>query len=545
MTEVEKNVGTILRCPHCGSSDVAFDENTGKLKCSYCRSMLDLELVNDDEDIAHLKGKIVGKGAEKIIDDKAMVTIKCTSCGSKITINTDEALSARCPWCRHILSIQDKLPNGAVPDMILPFKVTRNRAFEAMRGYIDRHKMFGKKEFIAQFSKENLMGVFLPYMVVDMNVGAEMSGEGEHLVRRYTVGSGDNKRTYYDADAYHVHRKFDLIVDDLTIEASSDKLNQDVLINSNNIVNSIMPFDTKNAVAWDARLVRGYACEKRDIDTGDVDRRVKLQTEDIMRYQMLDSISFYNRGVRWDKMRLEQKGVKWKTAYMPVWLYNYFDRKSNGQVILHYIAVNGRTGEMLGSTPLDTNKAALLIAGVPCVCLFIVFVSLIITSIAEPTPLLTQIFASLQTTLMPFMFMWLVATGIIVGVTSMDYRHKSARHMHEKETFARIDNLEIDDAYTESRRGLSNSQLANRSDNKLSGIQIRNGGLMLANKRITGSGPKYKAVKQSVVMPTAEQKKASNGNNKTALVVIIIVMISMVLPMFVSVIGALLVLLFR
>lgn len=544
MTEVEKNVGTILRCSHCGSSDVAFDEKTGKLKCSYCRSLLDLELVNDNEDIAHLKGKIVGKGAEKIIDSKTMVTIKCTSCGSKITINTDEALSARCPWCRHILSIQDKLPNGAVPDMILPFKVTRNRAFEAMQGYIDRHKMFGKKEFIAQFSKENLMGVFLPYMVVDMNVGAEMSGEGEHLVRRYTVGSGDNKRTYYDADAYHVHRKFDLIVDDLTIEASSDKLNQDVLINSNNIVNSIMPFDTKNAVAWDARLVRGYACEKRDIDTGDVDRRVKLQTEDIMRYQMLDSISFYNRGVRWDKMRLEQKGVKWKTAYMPVWLYSYFDRKSNGQVVLHYIAINGRTGEMLGSMPMDTNKAALLIAGVPCVSLFLALVSLIVSSVIAPTSVFAPIFTAAQSILMPFTFMWLIATGLIVGITSMEYRHKSARHMHEKETFARIDNLEIDDAYRESRCGLSNSQLANRSDNKLSGIQIKNGGIMMANKRITGSGPKYQAVKQNVVMPTPEQKKVNKKSNANAVVLVAVIVVSMMIP-FMMILAVLLVTLFR
>ena len=46
------------------------------------------------------------------------------------------------------------------------------------------------------------MGVYFPYMVVDVNSHAKLIGQGEHLVRRYTRGSGDDSRTYYDADLY-------------------------------------------------------------------------------------------------------------------------------------------------------------------------------------------------------------------------------------------------------------------------------------------------------------------------------------------------------
>lgn len=175
-----KNVGKILKCPHCGSSDISFDVTIGKLKCQHCKSEIEPELVQDDENPAFLKGKIVGSGAEKIIDSNSMITMKCTSCGAAITLNTDEAMSARCPWCRHTLSINDKLPNGAVPDMILPFRVTREYAFAEMAGYMKEHKSLAKKQFVSDFRPENLMGVFLPYMVVDMNVSAEMSGVGEH-----------------------------------------------------------------------------------------------------------------------------------------------------------------------------------------------------------------------------------------------------------------------------------------------------------------------------------------------------------------------------
>jgi len=536
-----KNVGKILKCPHCGSSDVSFDVTIGKLKCQHCKSEIEPELVQDDENPAFLKGKIVGSGAEKIIDSNSMVTMKCTSCGAAITLNTDEAMSARCPWCRHTLSINDKLPNGAVPDMILPFRVTREYAFAEMAGCMKEHKSLAKKQFVNDFKPENLMGVFLPYMVVDMNVSAEMSGEGEHQTRRYTVGSGDNEETRYDADLYSVHRKFDLIIDDLTIEASSDKLNQNALINTNNIVNAIMPFDTQNAVKWDARLVKGYACEKRDVNINDLDKKVKLQVEDIMRYQMQDSISLFDRGVRWDKMRLEQKGVKWKTAYMPVWLYCYLDKKSNGEGILHYIAVNARTGEMVGSSPVDVKRVLSIIFIVPLICL-------VVGHLIDAFRIFLNSHTNIYITpgepgLIAFGlgFMWMLITGIGLGVTAFGYRNKRARHLHEKETSAAINNLEVDDVFKEDRRGLHNSQMTDRNDNRIRGIQQQNAGIFVSNRIMPGDSPKYKAVRQSVVAP----QKTVSGNSDTAKAVAIAAFIVVViLIMFSSIAFAMLALFF-
>ena len=56
------------------------------------------------------------------------------------------------------------------------------------------------------------MGVYLPYMVVDINAQANLAGQGEVEVRRYTRGEGKNKKTYYDADFYDVERQFDIVV---------------------------------------------------------------------------------------------------------------------------------------------------------------------------------------------------------------------------------------------------------------------------------------------------------------------------------------------
>jgi hypothetical protein len=45
--------------------------------------------------------------------------------------------------------------------------------------------------------------------------------------------------------------------------------------------------------------------------------------------------------------------------YLPVWLYSYH-HVERGKGMVHYIAVNGRTGEVMGSVPV--SHARLLVA---------------------------------------------------------------------------------------------------------------------------------------------------------------------------------------
>lgn len=463
MQKIQNNV---LRCSNCGGSDIRLDEETGKLKCTHCRSLIDGVLSNEADDVSALTGKIISGGAKKIIDVNTMVTLKCSSCGAAVFMNTDEATSARCPWCRHILSFTDKLPNGATPDLILPFKVSHKEAAEQIRKYIKRCHSIAEPGFIKEFNENAIMGVYLPYMVIDMNVHAKMSGKGEVETRRYTVGSGDAEQTRYDADVYEVSREFDLAIDDLTIEASSDKLNQNIFLNTNNVINAIMPFDTENAVAWDPRFVRGYTCERRDVDVEDLDRRAKLQVEDIMRYRMRSIVSKYNRGVNWDKMRLEQKGVKWQTAYLPVWLYSYLDKNSNGINVLHYVAVNGRSEEVVGSTPINWPRVITKIALVPGLILLnnIIVGSLASHGIGDRIPTMISIVAGLVGAI------WLPVAAIVVGGKASTFRNRTARHMHEKETRSKITHVESNDIKKESLHGLSYSMMMNRNDNTVKGI---------------------------------------------------------------------------
>ena len=344
------------KCPKCGATDISVNTKTGQLRCNFCRHQFEAEKFDSMEtDIENLQGEVIGSGASDIAaDTNDMITLKCTSCGAEVVIDTASSTQARCHWCRNTLSINEQIPNGAVPDTVLPFSVPKKEAKEAIEKFVGDRKFFAHPKFREEFSTDNVMGVYLPYMIVDANAHSTLSGQGEHETRRYTEKHGDTTETYYDADLYDVEREFDITIEGLTVESSKDKLNNDKA-KTNNIINSIMPFDTENCVKWDSNYIKGYTSEKRDVNVEELKPLVKEQCKDIARHSANSTLAKYDRGVRWDSEELDVKGQQWKSAYLPVWLYSYLEKKNNKN-LLHYVAVNARTKETMGSVPIHIPK---------------------------------------------------------------------------------------------------------------------------------------------------------------------------------------------
>lgn len=350
-------------CPKCGATDIRQKPGTDLLICLFCRNEWHGARVEEEfglgVGIDQLKGRVIASGARDIADDvTALMSFKCKGCGAEVTVNTANAMTARCHWCRHTFGVNEQVANGAVPDAVLPFYIKKDDAVARIRQFVDKRRLFALKAFKEQFTPENVVGVYLPYMVIDGNVSADVAGQGEVETRRYTSGSGNNKKTYYDADVYQVERHIDFTVDDLTMESSADRGNLDTRKNTNNIINTILPFDTKNAVKWNASYLAGFSSEKRDRDVDHLQPRLEDQLLSIARAYVRQSVNRYDRGVRWERERVTVHGTRWVSMYLPVWLYSYHEPGSNGGM-LHYIAVNGRTGETMGSVPVQQWKLLL------------------------------------------------------------------------------------------------------------------------------------------------------------------------------------------
>ena len=446
------------KCPKCGATDISVNTKTGQLRCNFCRHQFEAEKFDSMEtDIENLQGEVIGSGASDIAaDTNDMITLKCTSCGAEVVIDTASSTQARCHWCRNTLSINEQIPNGAVPDTVLPFSVPKKEAKEAIEKFVGDRKFFAHPKFREEFSTDNVMGVYLPYMIVDANAHSTLSGQGEHETRRYTEKHGDTTETYYDADLYDVEREFDITIEGLTVESSKDKLNNDKA-KTNNIINSIMPFDTENCVKWDSNYIKGYTSEKRDVNVEELKPLVKEQCKDIARHSANSTLAKYDRGVRWDSEELEVKGQQWKSAYLPVWLYSYLEKKNNKN-LLHYVAVNARTKETMGSVPLHMPKLFAVSAGVELLGLLAALITIykILNNNAS----------------WPWLFL---LSGIIYFfVIYNKYRNTGARHSHERETKSNMKNLRSVDDFVRHKTRLSSSTMDGANNKRISGTNKNN-----------------------------------------------------------------------
>lgn len=438
------------KCPKCGSTEISLNVSNGKLRCNFCRHEFEVEkIVGLEKDISKLEGQTIASGAQDIIaDTKEVLTFKCSSCGAEVVIDTSEATQARCHWCRNTLSVNQQISNGAIPDVVLPFKITKDIAKAEIENFVGKRKFFAHPKFKEEFTTENIMGVYFPYMVVDINAHANLGGQGEHLIKRYTRGSGNNQTTYYDADLYNIEREFDITVNGLTVESSADKLNNKAADKTNNIINAIMPFDIENCTKWSANYLKGYSSEKRDTNIEQLSGLVDTQAKDISRHAANETLKEYDRGVAWSNEQLAIKGQQWQAAYLPVWLYSYQQVSTKGNKLLHYVATNARTKETMGSVPIHMPKL------------------LGVSGIVEVIGLL---------------FWWVIFidwdygwTFIFLGLIFFfffyaKYRNSGARHKFEKETKTQMTNLRQKDDLVQRLTGLTSSRMNGANNTVVNG----------------------------------------------------------------------------
>lgn len=454
-----------IKCPKCGSTDISTNTKTGKLRCNFCRHEFELELAPEDEDISTLEGTTMGTGAADI-DEAAdsIITLKCESCGAEVVVDTNTTTQARCHWCRNTLSINNVIDNGAVPDVILPFKVTKADAQEEIAKFVNKRKFFAHPKFKREFTTENISGVYLPYMLVDVNAHMNLYGEGEIKTASYEVKEGKETHTEYDADRYEVGRDFDIFIDDLSIEASSDKLDYNAKDKTTNVINAIMPFDTENCVKFNTNYMKGYTSEKRDNNIDKLRDVVEAESSDVARIAAKKTIKEYDRGVSWKEEDFTVKGDSWKAAYLPVWLYSYM-QKTKGKNLLHYVAVNARTKECMGSVPINFKKLFLY--------------SVLVEIFGGIAAFFLRIIAALEvfndTKFQDYRdFYWiLLISGFVFYFTIYaQYRNADERHHYENLTKHKISNLKSYDKFIKKRTGLRSMMIDGENSSELKGNRL-------------------------------------------------------------------------
>jgi hypothetical protein len=121
---------------------------------------------------------------------------------------------------------------------------------------------------------------------------------------------------------------------------------------------------------------------------------------------------------------------------------------------MHYVAVNARTQETMGSVPINYGKLGL--------------VSVIVEIIGIVFMILTQdIFDEYS--------LIFLATGVVYFfVMKGRYRNKSARHDYENSTKKNVTNMKTVDNFLKSEKGLHNAKINGQNNHKLNGNTNKN-----------------------------------------------------------------------
>lgn len=416
------------KCRICSNTNMTINSNMGQIKFNSCNNEFD----------SYKIGKVQG-----IVYDTNVLTFKCSNCGAEFIIEQSESNNVKCHWCRNILSVDQQITNNNIPDEVLPFAIKKEEAKIEIEKILEKRNFFAHPKFIQEFTPDNIVGVYFPYMIVDINAHANLFGQGEHLIRKYIVVDNDKKKTHYDADLYDIQRDFDLQIKGFTIDSKYDKKyieNSDKLTTN---INAIMPFDIENSVKWNSNYLKGYTAEKKDIDIEDFKPSIEKQVKSIAKSSVNNTLNLYDRGISWSNEQLYIKDEQWKSIYLPVWLYSYYQKIGDG-TFLNYVAVNARTKKITGSIPVYLPKLTLI-------------------------SILFEIFGIILMSIIEFNYNWIFLSfgPVFFIIIFIRYHNLSTKYKCNPKINSKIENLKTLDKFVTRKIGLETTKISDTNNTKI------------------------------------------------------------------------------
>lgn len=329
------------KCPCCGGA-ITFDSTAQKMKCPYCDTEFEVEtLINYDSELKNEQTDDMQwenmAGTEWQEDEvEGLRSFVCNSCGG--TIVGDENMAATsCPFCGNSVVIMERFSGALRPDYVIPFKLDKKAAKEALLRHYNGKKLL-PKVFKDENHIEEVKGIYVPFWLFDADADARV----RYRATRVRAWS-DSRYNYTETQFYSVVRGGSVGFERVPVDGSS-KMQDDLM-------ESIEPFDFSDAVDFQTAYLAGYLADKYDVDAGQcIDRanqRIKKSTEETF----ASTIHGYATVIP-ESTNVRLQNGKAKYALYPVWLLNtrWNDRK-------YTFAMNGQTGKLVGDLPVDKVAA--------------------------------------------------------------------------------------------------------------------------------------------------------------------------------------------
>lgn len=341
---------TNYQCPSC-TGPLHFSSDTGKLACEYCGESFDVAAMEQlyagkEQAAANAVSEpewdfAMGEWSEE--EAAHMRAYNCPSCGAQI-ICDDTTAATSCPYCNNPTVVPGQFTGVLKPDYVIPFKLDKEAAQEALRRHY-KGKKFLPKSFSAENKVGDIKGVYVPFWLFNGQSNADIRYRG---IKKHTHTAGDYRVTV--TENYHVARQGNIAFVKVPVDGSTKMPDAHM--------DAIEPYDYAALVPFSSAYLPGYLADKYDVKANAcserANERIRTSTTDAFR----KTVTGYD-GVSPESSVINIAAGEVKYAFLPVWMLN---TKWQGKDFL--FAMNGQTGKLIGDLPVDKGKFALWFAGI-------------------------------------------------------------------------------------------------------------------------------------------------------------------------------------
>ena len=346
---------TNYKCPAC-TGPLHFVGSSGKLECDYCGSTFEVAEIEalqkkEEEKAASAFQKEEAKAQAQAangdewdtsglhdvwhVGADGMRAYNCPSCGAELLCD-DTTAATSCPYCGNPTIVPGQLSDTLKPDFILPFKLNREQAVEALK------KHYGGKRLLPKlFSDQNhiseIKGVYVPFWLFDGTADAAADYEATRSFSRR-----EGKYQVTTTEHFNVHRSGTIAFEKVPVDASSAM--------PDGHMDSIEPFDYSELKPFSTAYLPGFFANKYDISAEESAERADQRCQQSALHALLSTVDAYETVVPLNQDVQLMRG-KVHYALLPVWLLS---TQWNDKSFL--FAMNGQTGKLVGDLPLDKGR---------------------------------------------------------------------------------------------------------------------------------------------------------------------------------------------
>ncbi len=304
---------SIYKCPNC-DAELVFDPQSQQVNCLYCRSTFTMEHIKELYGDIAPPTEPVQENKSPDDNDAHANLYHCSTCGADIIADADTTATF-CYYCHNPVILAGRLTGDYKPSKIIGFQITREQAVNAFRNWCgSNYSAIGKK------------------------------------IRSWSSGS----YRYTETSEYSVERCADIIAKGIPADGAS-KI-EDLLMES------IEPYDYSALKDFSMAYFSGFYADKYDVDKAGVFPRIRERANEAGKSVVRESVGGYSQlSVRNESYEVAK--TDWQYIMLPVWFMTY---QYNGK--MYEFAINGQTGKLAGTPPLDKGKllrfSALIFAAV-------------------------------------------------------------------------------------------------------------------------------------------------------------------------------------